>query len=158
MQDWMVASFLCYDLSQNPVFELRKRCINQNEAESVTLRYSLYIYLTNPRGLYVTSPNVVLALSSLHYVMQAPLLRILRHINVIEKWTRYTLRGLALLHETSRASLSTSLRAACLTQIVVVSFKIVYLKTSFLFLMKRFHFVQVSYRHSLHLFEESCAR
>ena len=49
----------------------------------------IYIYLTNPRGLYVTSPNVVLALSFLHYVMQVPLLRILRHINVIEKWTRY---------------------------------------------------------------------
>jgi len=64
---------------------LRRRCINQNEAESVTLRYSLYIYLTNPRGLYVTSLNVVLALSSLHYVMQVPLLRILRHINVIGK-------------------------------------------------------------------------
>ena len=64
---------------------LRRQCINQNEAESVTLCYSLYIYLTNPRGLYVTSLNVVLALSSLHYVMQVPLLRILRHINVIEK-------------------------------------------------------------------------
>ena len=75
----------CYELPQNPVFELRRRCINQNEAESVTLRYSLYIYLTNPRGLYVTSPNVVLALSSLHYVMQVPLLHILRHINVIGK-------------------------------------------------------------------------
>jgi len=72
MQDWMIASFLCYDLPQNPVFELRRRCINQNEAESVTLRYSLYIYLTSPRGLYVTSLNVVLALSFLHYVMQAP--------------------------------------------------------------------------------------
>jgi len=67
------------------VFELRRRCINQNEAESVTLRYFLYIYPTNPRGLYVTPPNVVLAPSSLHYVMQVPLLRILRHINVIEK-------------------------------------------------------------------------
>ena len=62
----------CYDLPQNPVFELKRRCINQNEAESVTLCYSLYIYLTNPRGLYVTSLNVVLALSFLHYVMQAP--------------------------------------------------------------------------------------
>jgi len=59
---------------------------------------------------------------------------------------------------TSRASLSTSLRAACLTQIVVVSFEGVYLKASFLFLMKGFHFVQVSHRHSLHLFEESCAQ
>ena len=56
----------------------------------------------------------------------------------------------------TRASLLTSLRAACLTQIV--SFKGVYLKTSFLFLMKSFHLVQVSHRHSLHLFEESCAR
>ena len=79
----------CYDLPQNLVFELRRRCINQNKAESVTLRYSLYIYLTNPHGLYVISSSVVLALSSLHYVMQVPLLRILRHINVIEKWTRY---------------------------------------------------------------------
>jgi len=43
------------------------------------------------------------------------------------------------------------------SQIVVVSFEGVYLKTSLLFLMKRFHFVQVSHRHSLHLFEESCA-
>ena len=63
---------ICYNLPQNPVFELRRQCINQNKAESVTLRYSLYIYLTNPHGLYVTSLNVVLALSFLHYVMQAP--------------------------------------------------------------------------------------
>ena len=68
-----------------PSVRVRKEFINQNEAESVTLRYSLYIYLTNPHGLYVTSLNVVLALSSLHYIMQAPLLRILCHINVIEK-------------------------------------------------------------------------
>jgi len=52
---------------------------------------------------------------------------------------------------TSRASLSTSLRAACLTQIVVISFEGVYLKTSFLFLMKSFNFVQVYYQHLLHL-------
>ena len=75
----------CYELLLEPVVRVRKEFINQNKAESVTLRYFLYIYLTNPRGLYVTSPNVVLALSSLHYVMQAPLLCILRHINVIEK-------------------------------------------------------------------------
>ena len=42
-------------------------------------------------------------------------------------------------------------------QIVVVSFEGVYLKTSLLFLMKSFHFVQVSHRRSLHLFEGSCA-
>ena len=36
-------------------------------------------------------------------------------------------------------------------QIVVVSFEGVYLKTSFLFLKKRIHFVQVSHRHPLYL-------
>ena len=80
----MVASFLCYDLPQNPVFELRRRCINQNEAESVTLCYSLYIYLTNPRGLYVISPNVILALPSLHCVIQVLLLYVLHHMDIIE--------------------------------------------------------------------------
>jgi len=44
----------------------------------------IYIYHTNPRGLYVISPNVILALSSLHYVIQVPLLHTLRHMNVIE--------------------------------------------------------------------------
>jgi len=33
----------------------------------------IYIYFTSPHGLYVTSPNVVLVLSSMHYVMQTPL-------------------------------------------------------------------------------------
>jgi len=66
------------------VFELRRRCINQNEAESVTLRYSLYIYLTDPRGLYVISLNVILALPSPHCVIRVLLLYVLRHVNVIE--------------------------------------------------------------------------
>jgi len=49
-----------------------------------TMLLPIYIYFTNPRGLYVISPNVVLALFSLYYIMQAPLLCTLYHINVIE--------------------------------------------------------------------------
>jgi len=80
----VISLALCYDLSQNPVFELRRQCINQNEAESVTLRYSLYIYLTNPCGLYVISLNVILTLSSPHCVIQVLLLYVLHHMNIIE--------------------------------------------------------------------------
>ena len=63
---------------------LRRQCINQNEAESVTLCYSLYIYLTNPHGLYVISPNVILALPSLHCIIQVLLLYVLHHMDIIE--------------------------------------------------------------------------
>jgi len=35
--EYLIALFLCYNLPQNPVFELRRWCINQNEAESVIL-------------------------------------------------------------------------------------------------------------------------
>jgi len=44
----------------------------------------IYIYFTSPHGLYVTSPNIILVLSSMHYVMQTPLLYALHHTNVIE--------------------------------------------------------------------------
>ena len=81
---WSMVRHRCYELPQNPVFELRKNYINQNEAESVILRQLLYIYFTSPCGLYVTSPNVFLVLSSMHYVIQMPLLYVLCHTNIIE--------------------------------------------------------------------------
>jgi len=61
-----------------PGVRVRKELYKPERSWVCTL-LPIYIYLTNPRGLYVTSPNVVLALSFLHYVMQVPLLRILRH-------------------------------------------------------------------------------
>ena len=47
----------CYDLLQNPVFELRKRCINQDETGFL---------LPLPTTIYTVSD---LVLSSLHYVI-----------------------------------------------------------------------------------------
>ena len=55
--DKTVCDWYCYDLSQNPVFELRKRCINQDETGFL---------LPLPTTIYTITDLVP---SSLHYVI-----------------------------------------------------------------------------------------
>ena len=77
---------LCYDLSQNPVFELGKRYINQDETGVLSPLLTTYIYFANSILHYVIHSCPPLTTTSLPHVS----FFLLRHYSIIRtKTNRY---------------------------------------------------------------------
>ena len=81
----MVVSSLCYDLSQNPVFELGKRYINQNETGVLSPLLTTYIYFANSILHYVIHSCPPLTTTSLPHVS----FFLLRHYSIIRTKTNH---------------------------------------------------------------------
>ena len=99
MQDWMVVSSLCYNLSQNPVFKLRKRYINQDETGSLLPLPTTYIYFGISILHYVIHSCLPLTTTSPPHVS----LYLLHHYSVIRMKMNYYITPLlrSCLHNIS---------------------------------------------------------